>query len=161
MSLQSSRDIALNMRVKELTDAGIHVVVAAGNRAKGAKEPVDACTISPASELSAITVGATEDISDSVTDFSNFGKCLDIFAPGRNIKSAGIASNVATRILSGTSQASPHVAGTVALIIGEFGNSPTAKMAMTLNNFATKGVIPPSTLKGSPNVFLRVPFNKN
>jgi subtilisin family serine protease len=146
------------MGVKQLTDAGIHVVVIAGNTAEGAPGPVDACTISPASELSAITVGATEEFSDAVTGFSNFGKCLDIFAPGTNILSAGIASNVATKRLDGTSQAAPHVAGTVALIIGEFGDSSPAKMAMTLNNFATKGVIPPSTLKGSPNVFLRVPF---
>jgi subtilisin family serine protease len=154
MSLGGGLNPAINAAVKALTDKGVHVIVAAGNEAQ------DACNFSPASEKTAITVGATEDTSDKVTNFSNIGGCLDIFAPGRKIKSAGIASNDATQIFDGTSQATPHVTGTVALIIGEFGNSSPAKMAKTLIGFATKGVIPKNTLRGSPNVFLRVPFNK-
>src|SRR5205823_6470426 len=121
----------------------------------------NACNFSPSSERSAITVGATEDTSDKVTNFSNIGNCVDIFGPGRNVKSAGKNSNNDTKVFSGTSQATPHIAGTVALIIAEFGNSSPAVMAKTLNNFATKGVIPKNTLKGSPNVLVRVPGAKN
>ena len=105
--------------------------------------------------------GATEDTSDSITNFSNVGKCVDIFALGQNIKS-GISSNDATAIFSGTSQVTPHVAGTVALIIGELGNSLAVEMAKTLIDVAPKSIIPESTLRGNPNVFVRVPFeNKN
>jgi subtilisin family serine protease len=152
MSLGGGLNQAVNDAVKALTDNGIHTVVSSGNDAD------DACNASPASEPSAITVGATEKNSDDVTNFSNIGKCVDIFAPGRDIESAGIESNDDTQIFSGTSQSAPHVTGTVALIIAEFGNSPTAEMAKTVNDFATKGVIPEETLQGSPNVFVRVPF---
>ena len=155
MSLGGGLNQATNNAVKALTDNGVHVAVAAGNSAE------DACNASPASERSATTVGATEVTSDNVTNFSNVGKCVDIFAPGVDVLSAGIKSKNDTRVFSGTSQATPHVTGTIALIIGQFGNSPVAKMAETLGKFATKGVIPKETLKGSPNVFLRVPFNKN
>src|SRR5436190_12256349 len=151
MSLGGGKNQPINDAVKALTDKGVHVAVAAGNNA------ADACKASPASEPSAITVGATEDTSDNVTDFSNVGKCVDIFAPGRNIKSAGIGSNDDTAVFSGTSQATPHVAGIVALIIGEFGNSSAAEMTNKLIDIASKGVISENTLKGSPNVFVRVP----
>jgi subtilisin family serine protease len=110
MSLGGGFDQAVNTVVKALTDNDIHAAASAGNDAQ------DACSASPASEKTAITVGATENTSDRVANFSNIGKCVDIFAPGRNIKSAGIASNDATNILSGTSQAAPHVAGTIARV---------------------------------------------
>ena len=131
MSLGGGGQI-LNYVVKALTRRGIHVCVAAGN------EGSDACKVSPASERTAITVGATEDKSDRVIDFSNFGKCLDIFAPGRNIKSADFLTNDGFQIFSGTSQATPHVAGTVALIIGQFGNSKTRQNGKDLNMFCYK-----------------------
>jgi subtilisin family serine protease len=157
LSLGGGKNQAANDIVKSLTDNGIHVACAAGN------DGGDACNISPASEPTAITVGATELTNDEVTNFSDTGECVDIFAPGRDIKSAGIESNDDTKVFSGTSQATPHVAGTIALIISEFGNPSVAEMAKSLNGFATKGVIPENTLRGSPNVFLRVPFadNKN
>ncbi|RHZ86502.1 hypothetical protein Glove_50g103 [Diversispora epigaea] len=149
MSIGGQRSEALNKVIKLLTDNGIHVVVAAGNEAS------DACKTSPASELSAITVGATENKSNNITNFSNFGKCLDIFAPGRNITSVGIQSNTSIAIFSGTSQATPHVAGTVALIISKFGNQKPDKMVKTLVKFSTKNIIPNTF--GSPNNFLRIP----
>ena len=155
MSLGGDFDQAINDAVKALTKNGVHVCVAAGNAAR------DACLESPASERSAITVGATEDTSDKVTNFSDIGRCVDIFAPGRNIKSADFLTNDGFQIFSGTSQATPHVAGTVALIIGQFGNTKPDKMVKKLTSFATKGVIPKNTLRGSPNVFLRVPFNRD
>ena len=79
MSLGGGLNPAINAAVKALTDKGVHVIVAAGNEAQ------DACNFSPASEKTAITVGATEDTSDKVTNFSNIGGCLDIFAPGQRL----------------------------------------------------------------------------
>ncbi|CAG8838671.1 43450_t:CDS:2, partial [Gigaspora margarita] len=154
MSLGGKKSDALNNAVKALTDAGVHVVVAAGNKAD------DACQTSPASELSAITVGATEDENDHITRFSNFGKCVDIYAPGRHVEGAGIENDDATSIKSGTSQATPHVAGTLALIIAQSGNESPAQMAVALDNLSTKGTIvfdDPQANATSKNSFLRVP----
>ncbi|CAG8703230.1 26673_t:CDS:2 [Gigaspora margarita] len=151
MSLSGARAQALNDAVKALTDMGIHVVVAAGNGA------TDACNSSPASEPSAICVGATEDTSDAVTGFSNVGPCVNIFAPGKNVMSAAIASNNSTAVRSGTSQSTAHVTGTIALIIAKSGNLSPAKMKKALDNLATPDIIPVDTLKQSPNRFLRIP----
>jgi subtilisin family serine protease len=151
MSLGGQQSKAVNDAVNQLTDAGVHVVVAAGN------ESQDACNTSPASEPSAITVGATEKKNDDITDFSNFGKCVDIFAPGRDIQGAGIQNDNDEQVFSGTSQACPHVAGTVALIIAENGNESPAKMAESLADLSTKGVVGKLGNNGSPNRFLRVP----
>lgn len=149
MSLSGPRSKASNQVIKLLTDNGIHVVVAAGN------DGSDACLRSPASEKLAITVGAIDDKSDNVTNFSNFGKCVDIFAPGRGIQSVGTKNDTDTVIFSGTSQATPHVAGTVALLISKFGNQKPRKMKKTLIKFSTKNIIP--NTKGSSNNFLRIP----
>ncbi|CAG8653162.1 458_t:CDS:2, partial [Cetraspora pellucida] len=141
--------------VVNLTDHGIHVVVSAGNGDGG-----DACDRSPASVKTAITVGATEDKSDLVASFSNLGKCINIFAPGRNVKSASIFSNNESMILSGTSQATPHVAGVVALLIAKDGNKSPADMVKSLIKLSTKNILrfpKEITVKGSPNNFLRVP----
>jgi cerevisin len=107
MSLGGGKSRALDSAVDSLSDSGVHFVVAAGN------DNQDACSYSPAASHNAITVGATT-IQDSRAWFSNWGQCVDIFAPGHNILSSWIGSTNATNIISGTSMASPHVAGVVA-----------------------------------------------
>jgi len=99
---------AFDTAVTNLVNAGVPVTLAAGNN------NVDACGASPARTPVAITVGATEPATDGRASFSNFGPCLDIFAPGVSILSAGIASDTATSTFTGTSQAAPHVAGVAA-----------------------------------------------
>jgi subtilisin family serine protease len=109
MSLGGAASQAVDDAVLRLTNAGVVLAVAAGN------ETVDACTESPSRAASAITVGATTN-TDARASFSNFGSCVDVFAPGNNITSSWIGSNTATNTISGTSMASPHVAGIVALM---------------------------------------------
>ncbi|CAK9442362.1 uncharacterized protein LODBEIA_P61050 [Lodderomyces beijingensis] len=104
MSLGGGKSPALDLAVNAAVKAGLHFAVAAGN------ENQDACNTSPASAENAITVGAST-ISDARAYFSNYGKCVDIFAPGLNILSTYIGSDTATAYLSGTSMASPHVCG--------------------------------------------------
>jgi len=99
---------AFDTAVTNLVNAGVPVTLAAGNN------NVDACGASPARTPVAITVGATEPATDARASFSNFGPCLDIFAPGVSLLSAGIASDTATSTFTGTSQAAPHVAGVAA-----------------------------------------------
>lgn len=155
MSLGGGFSQAVNDAVKSLTDADVHVVVAAGN------EAADACKSSPSSELTAITVGATDSTGkvakkDSIAVFSNTGKCVDIFAPGVNILSAKAGTAKDLISFDGTSQATPHVSGTVALIISQDGNKSPAEMAKAIDDLSTKGVIG-GKLAGSPNSFLKVP----
>lgn len=155
MSLGGSFSQAVNDAVKSLTTAGVHVVVAAGN------EGADACKDSPSSEKTALTVGATDSTGavkkeDVIASFSNVGKCVDLFAPGVAIQSAKAGTTNGIAIFDGTSQATPHVTGTVALLISQSGNKTPAEMAKAVIDLSTKGVIG-GNLKGSPDNFLRVP----
>ena len=91
-------------------DAGIHFAVAAGN------DNADSCNYSPAAAEKAVTVGAST-LADERAYFSNYGKCNDIFAPGLNIQSTWIGSKYAVNTISGTSMASPHIAGLLAYML--------------------------------------------
>ncbi|CCE65601.1 hypothetical protein TPHA_0M00230 [Tetrapisispora phaffii CBS 4417] len=110
MSLGGGKSPALDQAVNAAVKAGVHFAVAAGN------ENQDACNSSPAAAENAITVGAST-LSDDRAYFSNYGKCVDIFAPGLNILSTYIGTNDATATLSGTSMASPHVAGLLTYLL--------------------------------------------
>jgi len=139
MSLGGPKSTALNSAIAGLTQAGVTCVVAAGN------ENQDALNDSPASAPSAITVGAIT-ATDAKASFSNFGSAVDIFAPGVNVLSVGITSDSATETLSGTSMASPHVAGMAAYLMAlENITSPAAlvarmKQLATSTGSAVKGV---------------------
>ncbi|XP_013417704.1 subtilisin-like protease 3 [Lingula anatina] len=143
MSLGGGYSAASNRAQKELREAGVFSAVAAGNA------NTDACGKSPASAPDAITVGSTTS-SDAKSSFSNWGGCVDIHAPGSSILSAYHTSNTATRTLSGTSMASPHVAGVAAALASTFNakgwfpeTSPTAVdwLESYIKLYAQEGVI--------------------
>ena len=146
LSLGGVYDYATNDAVERAVADGITVVVAAGN------ESTDSCTKSPASAPNAITVGATAS-DDSRAFYSNFGACIDIFAPGSSIISAGISSTTASAQMSGTSMASPHVAGAAAVVLGNAKNLNPAQVDARLTADASVGIVSGLTT-ATTNTFL-------
>jgi cerevisin len=110
LSLGGGKSPALDHAINVAVQRGVHVAVAAGNDNK------DACNYSPAGAELAVTVGAST-LQDSRAYFSNFGKCVDVFGPGLNIKSTWNTGPDAVNTISGTSMASPHVAGLLAYLL--------------------------------------------
>ncbi len=131
MSIGGGYSASLNAAVQNLVSRGVPVVVAAGN------EYDNACYSSPSSASNAITVAAS-DMSDSFADFSNWGSCVDIVAPGVDITSAWIGSNSRLATISGTSMATPHVSGVVALMLEASALTP-AQVASQLFANASNG----------------------
>ncbi|OLY81881.1 Alkaline protease 2 [Smittium mucronatum] len=134
---------AYDSAINALVDMGMIVVVSAGNDA------ADACQFTPASNKNVITVGAT-DADDKIAYFSNYGKCIDIFAPGVDIVSADYASEDGSRVLSGTSMAAPHITGLVAYFVSEFPNLTPAQTKTIIKSLSRKNQIK-GDLKESPN----------
>ena len=146
MSLGGGFSASLNAAVDGSVAAGVFYAVAAGNNA------ADACNFSPASAAGACSVGAT-DSADNGASFSNFGSCVDIYAPGVSITSTWHTSNTATATISGTSMASPHVAGVALLYLDAHPTWTPKHVKRALNAYGTCGVITgiPAT---SPNLLL-------
>jgi cerevisin len=110
MSLGGGKSTALDNVVNAAVRVGLNFAVAAGN------DNADACDYSPAAAAEAVTVGAST-LADERAYFSNYGKCVDIFAPGLNIQSTWVGSKYAVKTISGTSMASPHIAGLLAYFL--------------------------------------------
>ncbi len=143
MSLGGGKSTAMNTAVKGAVDKGVTMVVAAGN------SNADACRYSPASEPSAITVAASNS-SDAKPSWSNFGTCVDIFGPGVSITSAWASSATPSATASGTSMASPHIAGVAALALQVKPTATPANVTTFLINNATLNKLT-SIGRGSPN----------
>jgi subtilisin family serine protease len=146
MSLGGNKSQALNDAVTKATQRGIVFVVAAGNSSD------DSCRYSPASAPEAITVAASGK-TDRSTSFTSYGRCVDIYGPGEGITSAGITSDSSKDTMSGTSMASPHVAGAVALLLEQYPNGSVSDITSKLLGVATRGVIS-SVPSGTPNLML-------
>ena len=149
MSLGGPASSTLDEAVSNLISKGISVVVAAGN------DNLNACDYSPARTSDAITVGATN-TDDSRATYSNFGSCLDIFAPGTSIPSTWLGVNYYA-ILSGTSMAAPHVAGVIVRFLSQYPGLSPAQVTNSIKTSSTKNLVTsPGT--GSPNrlVYLTV-----
>ena len=146
MSLGGTASTMVDTAVQALVNDGVTVVAAAGNSA------VDACTSSPARVPNALTVAAS-DASDRQASFSNFGACVDLYAPGVGITSAGTASTTAMASMSGTSMATPHVAGAAAVVLSGSPEAAPVAVASQLLSAATTGSITAATA-GTPNRLL-------
>lgn len=145
MSLGGDASSALDAEVDNLVANGLTVVVAAGNSNQ------DACRTSPARVSGALTVGAST-ADDQRASFSNYGGCIDIFAPGENILSAWLGSSTATAVASGTSSAAPFATGVAALWLEKYPEASPRSISQALLSQATADVM--GALGGSPNRLL-------
>ncbi|MDR6795089.1 S8 family peptidase [Acinetobacter calcoaceticus] len=145
MSLGGDASTSLDSAVENLFNNGYVMVVAAGN------SNTDACSASPARVSKALTVAAT-DSTDTRASYSNYGSCVDIFAPGSQINSSWIGTNTATKVLNGTSMATPHVAGVVAEMLQSTPTATPQTISTNLLNQASSNVV--KNPSGSPNRLL-------
>jgi subtilisin family serine protease len=140
MSLGGGASSALDSAVSRSIADGVSYAVAAGN-GNSAGVPQDACKSSPARVTAALTVGAT-DRTDKPASFSNYGSCVDLFAPGVSITSDWYTTEVATNTISGTSMATPHVAGVAALYLQGSPTAAPATVASAVKAATTKDAVP-------------------
>ncbi|XP_054756813.2 aqualysin-1-like [Lytechinus pictus] len=147
MSLGGAKNPFVDRATQGMIDSGVIVSVAAGN------SDADACTFSPANVPDAITVGAS-DSSDTRAYFSNYGECVDLFAPGVEITSIWHSSRTETYVASGTSMACPHVSGAAALVLGKNPTFTSAHVTAAIVNGCSDDKL--GDPKGSPNRLLYV-----
>ncbi len=146
LSLGGPASASVNQAIENAVQAGVAFAVSAGN------DNSDACTKSPASAPSALTVGAST-VSDSRSGFSNFGTCVDVFAPGSSIRSSTNGTDSSTGTWSGTSMASPHVAGAIALLLGDDASLTPSQITSLIELNGTTGELS-GIGSGSPNLLL-------
>lgn len=149
MSLGGGASQATDDAIARMTSAGVITVVAAGN------DNANACNYSPARAASAITVGSTTN-TDARSSFSNYGTCVDVYGPGSSITSASRTSDTASTSLSGTSMASPHVAGIAALYLSKNPTHTVAQVTSAILNNALNGKI--TSIPSGVNKFVNIQF---
>jgi subtilisin family serine protease len=147
LSLGGGAYAPLDQAVAAASAAGVTVVVAAGN------DDDDACYSSPARASSVITVGATN-ARDIRADFSNWGRCVDVFAPGVAVKSSWSTSDSATNSISGTSMATPHVSGIASRYLQRHPTATPSQVAAAVRAAATRGAV--GDPQGTPNLLAYV-----
>jgi subtilisin family serine protease len=151
MSLGGGASTSVDDALRGMIASGVATAVAAGNGNQGGRAQ-DACKYSPARVAEAMTVGATNN-TDTKTSWSNYGSCVDWFAPGSAITSAWYSSNTATNTISGTSMASPHTAGVAALYLQSNPGASPATVATALYANTTKGVVKSSNTTNNHLLF--------
>jgi subtilisin family serine protease len=134
LSLEGPKSATVNAAVQAMIDAGVTTVVAAGNDAG------DACGYTPASAPAALTVGSTWNF-DGMSGFSNYGACVDLFAPGEAIRSASYRDDTSSVVKGGTSMSSPHVAGVAALYLSANPTATPAQVSAAILGGATRNVL--------------------
>lgn len=144
MSLGGGLSSSLNTAATNLANSGVFLAVAAGN------ENQNACNVSPAS-ASAVFTTASSTSGDAKSSFSNWGSCVEGYAPGSSITSTWL--NSGTNTISGTSMASPHIAGVAALYKSTYGDASSATISSWIINNSTSGVIT-GNITGTPNRLL-------
>lgn len=152
LSVSGPKRDSINESIKVLYQHNIFVVTSAGNNNE------DACTKSPASSEYAITVGSTN-YNDEISSYSNYGYCLDIYAPGNEITSSWIRSNTDIITLNGTSLSAAYVTGVIALILEAYPTSKISDVEETLKLNAYKNILL-NIKNGSPNLLLNI-IDKN
>jgi PKD repeat protein len=160
MSLGYGNVQSLRNAVEASVAAGVNYSVAAGNGHWLFGYPINACNESPAGAPNALTVGATQS-NDVEASFSNFGTCVDLLAPGVSITSAYYSNDNAAAVMSGTSMATPHVTGAVALYLTANPSATPAQVAQAIKGNATPNRITlhsRSATRGTPNLLLYMAF---